>query len=105
MEKDMTNTANGRKHEGPKKHLITFAISIVLTIIAFAAVGTGLIQNPLILIAFILVLAVIQAGYQLYVWMHLKDEGHRWPALMIYTGGLVAVITVISFILWVWIGI
>jgi cytochrome c oxidase subunit 4 len=105
MANKLTNTANGRKHESSRKHWVTFALSIVLTIIAFLAVGGGFIQNPFLLTAFIVVLALIQAGYQLFVWMHLKDDGHRWPGLMIASGVLVAIITVISLMIWSWIGI
>lgn len=102
MENKASKPVRGRQVESPKKHYVAFAVSILLTIAAFAAVGLGLIQNATLLIAFILVLAIIQAAYQMLVWMHMKEEGHRWPAVMIVTGAAVAVITVIALYIWIW---
>lgn len=94
-----------RHHEKPTKHFITFGISIVLTVIAFLAVGLEWITEPLQLIVFIVALALVQAGYQLFVWMHLKDEGHRWPGLLIFTGLFVAITAIVGLMLWSWVGI
>jgi cytochrome c oxidase subunit 4 len=105
MEHQVSNSSssgNKKTHEGPGKHYITFIVSILLTVVAFYAVGAGWIQDPTTLIIFILVLAVIQAAAQLFVWMHLKDKGHAWPAILLFSGLLVAVITVAALILWVW---
>jgi cytochrome c oxidase subunit 4 len=100
-----SNNNAERHHEKPTKHFVTFAISIVLTIIAFLAVGLEWITEPLPLIAFIVFLALIQAGYQLFVWMHLKDQGHRWPGLLLFTGVFVAITAVVGLMLWSWVGI
>lgn len=103
MEHKTSKPIGERKLESPKKHYVTFIISLVLTALAFGAVGMGWITDPFMLVVFILALAILQAGYQLYVWMHLQEEGHRWPSIMIYSGALVAIITVVALILWSWV--
>ncbi|RSL33033.1 cytochrome aa3 quinol oxidase subunit IV [Salibacterium salarium] len=56
----------------PKKHIVGFIASIVLTIIAaWAALGSGL-PTPWIITA-IMVLAVIQACIQLFMFMHMTE--------------------------------
>ncbi|MBY7144627.1 cytochrome C oxidase subunit IV family protein [Virgibacillus sp. NKC19-3] len=58
----------------PVKHLIGFLISIVLTIIAaWTALGSDLPNHWII--AAIMALAVIQAGIQLFMFMHIIESG------------------------------
>lgn len=92
-----------RRHrvEGPRNHYITFVISILLTMLAFAAVAFGDL-DPRFVISFIVVLAIVQAVFQLAYWMHMKDRGHNLPILFIFTGGFVALLAVISAIYWMW---
>ncbi|MGE5701622.1 MAG: cytochrome C oxidase subunit IV family protein, partial [Clostridia bacterium] len=63
------------KHDGPKQHIVAFFLSIVLTMLAFAAVAYEAIPRKFVA-PFIVLLAIIQAAFQFYVWMHAKDRGH-----------------------------
>ncbi len=87
-----------KKHESPKRHLVAFVVSIILTALAFLAVIVGGTSGYVI--PFIIVLGIIQAGFQLYIWMHMDQKGHELPELGIYTGLLVAIITIIAFVYW-----
>lgn len=92
-----------RRHrvESSRNHYITFAISILLTMLAFAAVAFGDLDARFV-IAFIVVLAIAQAIFQLAYWMHMKDRDHAFPILFIITGGVVALLAVIAALFWMW---
>lgn len=74
----------------------SFILSLVLTVIAFAVVAMGV--EYWVAIAIILVLAVIQVFLQLYIFMHLKDQGTSFPRLFIASGALIALVTAIAFL-------
>ncbi|MGP4106861.1 cytochrome c oxidase subunit IVB [Virgibacillus sp. L01] len=76
-----------------QKQLITFALMILFTIIAFVIVATGMMQKMFV-IPVLLILAVIQVAFQFYYFMHMKDKGHEMPALMIYGGVWAALLTI-----------
>ncbi|HJV45181.1 MAG TPA: cytochrome C oxidase subunit IV family protein [Bacillota bacterium] len=84
--------------EGPKRHLITFVISILFTAFAFAAVVFAG-QSPFVA-PFIVVLALVQVLFQLYIWMHMDQKGHELPAIGIYFGFLIAFLAVVTFVYW-----
>jgi cytochrome c oxidase subunit IV len=86
------------RHEGPKRHLIAFVASIVFTAFAFAAVILAP-ESPFVA-PFIIVLGIVQALFQLYIWMHMDQKGHEMPATFIYFGFFVAMTAVITFIYW-----
>lgn len=89
------------RHTGAKNHLITFAVSLLLTALAFLAVASGVVEgNALVLL--LLFLAFVQVLFQLYIWMHMEQKGHGFVALCMYSGVGLAVVVVISFLLWVW---
>ncbi|MEW9669325.1 cytochrome C oxidase subunit IV family protein [Ammoniphilus sp. 3BR4] len=101
MAQQVNNTeTNSKPHkpEGKKRHLVAFIVSIILTAFAFLAVILG--GSNAFVIPFIIVLGIIQAGFQLYIWMHMDQKGHELPELGIYTGLLVAVLTIIVFVYW-----
>ncbi|MFB4167622.1 cytochrome c oxidase subunit IVB [Virgibacillus sp. JSM 102003] len=75
-----------------QKQLITFALMILFTIIAFVIVASGVMQKMFV-IPVLLILAVIQVAFQFYYFMHMKDKGHEMPALMIYGGIWAALLT------------
>jgi cytochrome c oxidase subunit 4 len=83
-------------------HIWAFVVSVGLTAFAFLAVGMGIIENTMILGMFILLLAVIQVVFQLFVWMHLNQKGHEIPIWFIFSGIFVAVITVGALMLLIW---
>lgn len=91
----------GEVHEGPKNHLITFALSLLLTFIAFMATA-----NPSLSTGFVMFLlaamAFAQAVMQLAYWMHMKDKGHFYPKLFLSMGGIVAFLGFIAAVYWMW---
>ena len=92
------------RHEGPKNHYLTFLVSSILTILAFVSVMYGLENTSTkeFVYAFILVLAVIQALFQAFVWMHLKDKGHLYPIIFLSAGVIVAFTCIVMGIYWLW---
>ncbi|MDQ8734800.1 cytochrome C oxidase subunit IV family protein [Paenibacillus sp. LHD-38] len=89
------------KVEGPKKHIIAFLFSILLTFIAFATVISGEINKDFIYI--ILVgLAVLQVFVQMAFWMHMKDRGHTFAIIGILTGVFIVFTCVIMAEYWAW---
>lgn len=106
MASNVSNSSRDHKRTpalaGAGQHIWSFLASAVLTIIAFAAVGLGWFSSTVTLIAFLIILALVQAGVQLFIWMHLKEKGHSFPSMFLATGGLIAIITVVSLYIWVW---
>lgn len=90
-----------RTPEGSRNHLITFVISIVLTILAFAAVMIPGLSREFVY-SLLVLMAILQVLVQLGIWMHLKDRGHFWAILAMIFGGLVVVYAVISVLFWTW---
>lgn len=89
-----------RHHEGPRNHYLSFALSIVLTILAFAAVNADLSRSFTLM--FIVVLALVQVLFQLAFWMHMKDKGHFYAKVGIAFGAFIAFTGVISAVYWMW---
>ncbi len=91
----------GRVHEGPRNHFLTFAVSILLTALAFFAVmNSGL--NRTFINFFILFLAVVQVIFQLAFWMHMKDRGHFYAIAGLITGAIVALTAFAAALIWMW---
>ncbi|UVI28975.1 cytochrome C oxidase subunit IV family protein [Paenibacillus spongiae] len=89
------------KHEGPKKHIIAFIFSIVLTVIAFATVAAGEI-NVKFTYMLLVGMALLQVFIQMAFWMHMKDRGHMFAIIGILSGVFVAFTCVIMAEYWVW---
>jgi cytochrome c oxidase subunit IV len=87
--------------EDMKHQVISFVLMILLTLIAFAAVGYDKF-SPWFSVPFILLLAVVQVLFQLYYFMHMSHKGHEMPAVFMYGGILVAFVTVWAFSVIVW---
>ncbi|WP_048602166.1 cytochrome C oxidase subunit IV family protein [Rubeoparvulum massiliense] len=89
--------------EATMKHLWTFILSIFLTVIAFVAVEQGL-MSTFALMVFLIALAIIQASFQLYIWMHLeqKDHEHSFGAAFMFSGFFVALVTIIVLVYLIW---
>src|SRR5690625_6051176 len=68
-----------------KKQVISFALMIVLTLVAFGIVATGSVPK-MYAIPILLIMAIVQVGFQFYYFMHLKDKGHEVPAILMYGG-------------------
>ncbi|RCW48920.1 cytochrome C oxidase subunit IV family protein [Paenibacillus prosopidis] len=89
------------KVEGPKKHIIAFIFSVLLTFLAFATVISGEINKDFIYI--ILVgLAVLQVFVQMAFWMHMKDRGHMYAIIGILSGVFIVITCVIMAEYWAW---
>ncbi len=78
----------------------TFAIMIFLTLISFTAVYAGFPAN--FIIPIILLLAAVQVILQLYYFMHMSHKGHETASLFLFSGVMVAFITVLTFLTIVW---
>lgn len=100
MEKE-TQSNRSHNHEGPKNHIISFVVSIFLTLLAFWAIISKQVSTAFA-IPFILCLAVIQVLFQLLYWMHMKEKGHGQPMLFMASGALVAFVTILTFLIWLW---
>lgn len=87
--------------EGPQKHIAAFAFSVVLTLIAFAAVAAGGV-NAAFTVILLLAMAVLQVIVQMGFWMHLKDKGHLMPIIFMLGGFFVAGTCIVMALAWVW---
>ncbi|RFA37603.1 cytochrome c oxidase subunit IVB [Virgibacillus dokdonensis] len=97
-----TNTFQKQKNkEEMKKQLITFVLMIGFTIVAFAIVATEA-MDKMFAVPLLLILAVVQVGFQFYYFMHMKDKGHEFPSVMIYGGVFAAMLTVAALVAIVW---
>ncbi|GIP41443.1 hypothetical protein J31TS4_47230 [Paenibacillus sp. J31TS4] len=101
-EQQHTSSPSGRHRlEGPKNHYITYIASILLTMLAFAAVMyLGL--DKMFLVIFLVGMAIVQAVLQLAVWMHMKERDHVYPIIGIAFGAFVAIGGFMAAIFWMW---
>ena len=89
-------------HGGVKRHLVAFIGSLLLTALAFIAVAVEAVP-PGFTVPFIVVLAFLQALFQLFVWMHMDQKGHEFARISIFAGLFFVLAAVIVFVFWVWI--
>lgn len=87
--------------EEMRYQIVSFTMMIFLTLVAFVAVGVGEFSSWFI-IPFILLLAVVQVVFQLYYFMHMSHKGHEAPALFLYSGLLVGLVTILAFVTIIW---
>jgi cytochrome c oxidase subunit 4 len=87
--------------EDMKHQVVTFAMMIFLTIVAFIAIGYDGI-GEWFKVPFIIILAVVQVIFQLYYFMHMSHKGHETAALFLYSGVGVAALTVLTFMTIIW---
>ncbi|MBP1992441.1 cytochrome C oxidase subunit IV family protein [Paenibacillus eucommiae] len=89
------------KHESPRNHYMSYIISILLTMLAFAVVLYGGLDRSFIMV-FIVSLGFVQATIQLLFWMHAKERGHFLPLLFMVGGLIVAITGVIAALYLTW---
>jgi Heme/copper-type cytochrome/quinol oxidase, subunit 4 len=94
-------TKKRHKHEGPQKHIVAYIMSLVLTLIAFAAVIAGEVNTSFI-IFILLMMAGLQVFVQMGFWMHMKDKGHGFATISILGGIVIAFTMIIMAEYWVW---
>ncbi|WP_168119846.1 cytochrome C oxidase subunit IV family protein [Paenibacillus sp. HB172176] len=87
--------------EGPKKHIIAFICSILLTLVAFATVMSGEVNKEFIYLI-LLGTAFLQVFVQMAFWMHMKDRGHTFAIIGILMGIFVVFTVVIMARYWAW---
>ncbi|MBA2174301.1 cytochrome c oxidase subunit IVB [Halobacillus locisalis] len=86
--------------EEMKQQVISFVMMILFTFVAFGMVMAGV--DSFFVIPVLLLLAIVQVVFQLYYFMHMKNKGHDMPALMMYGGAAVALLTIITFTTIIW---
>jgi len=90
-------------HDGVKRHLVAFIGSLVLTALAFISVAYEVIPVSFT-VPFIVILAIVQALFQLFVWMHMDQKGHEFARISIFAGSFFIAAAIFVFIFWVWVG-
>src|ERR1700720_2519831 len=92
-----------RKHkvEGPLNHYLAYIVSILLSMLAFAVVIYGGLDRSFLLV-FLISMAIVQAIFQIYVWMHGKERGHFFPLMFLFTGAFVALTAAVAAVYWMW---
>ncbi|MYL33007.1 cytochrome c oxidase subunit IVB [Pontibacillus yanchengensis] len=89
-----------KNKEEMKYQLITFAAMIIFTLVSFGLVIGE--YHPMFTIPVIILLACVQVGFQLYYFMHMNHKGHALPALFLYSGVFVAILTILAMVTIVW---
>jgi cytochrome c oxidase subunit 4 len=90
-----------RSIEEMRHQVVSFALMIFLTLIAFAAVAIKGFSAWFI-VPFILLLAIVQVIFQLYYFMHMSHKGHEAPSMFLYSGVLVGAVTILAFTTIIW---
>lgn len=83
-----------------KMQVVTFALMIFLTLIAFVAVNAGF--SPYYVAPIILVFAGIQVVLQLYYFMHMNEPNMGFISFFMWSGIFVAFITILCFVTIIW---
>ncbi|MFE8695318.1 cytochrome c oxidase subunit IVB [Cytobacillus sp. FJAT-53684] len=91
-----------RKNAEEMRHqLVTFALMIFLTLVAFVAVAyEGF--SAWFIVPFILVLAGVQVIFQLFYFMHMSHKGHEAAKLFMYSGAFIAFVTILCYTTIIW---
>lgn len=90
-----------KNKEGMKAQVITFVLTIFLTLISFAAVGFEIFPVKFV-VPFILLLAVVQVIFQLYYFMHASEKEHEMPMFFMYSAMVAAFVTILAMVTIVW---
>src|SRR5690625_875580 len=90
-----------KTQEQMKHQVLTFAMMIAFTIVSFGLVIADI--SKLFTTFIILLLALVQVLFQLFYFMHLKEEEHEFPTIMIFAGlfaGSLAVVAMTTITWW-----
>ncbi|MGM8214343.1 cytochrome c oxidase subunit IVB [Bacillaceae bacterium W0354] len=106
---DNTNSVNHKdefykkKNKAEMKHqVLTFVMMIAFTIVSFGLVMSDV--SKLFTTLTILLLAGVQVMFQLFYFMHLKEEEHEFPTIMIFAGIFAATLCILGLTTIVWWG-
>lgn len=91
-----------RKKKGSRIHLVSFAASVLLTLLAFGAALYGEMSADL-LVPFLMLMAAIQLGMQLINWMSMKDRNDFYSIANLAFGSIMTLVAVGAAVYWVWI--
>ena len=80
--------------------LTGFSFMIFLTFMAFAMVALDF--NATFIMGAVMLFAFIQVIMQFYYFMHMKDKGHEFPALLIFGGIWVTFLVGVTFVTIIW---
>lgn len=97
--KSASSREKGSDGEIEKKYVISFTWMILLTLISFILVGSGVISTSF-LIPIILLLATVQVVLQLVTFMHLKEKGHAFPVVFVIGAAVVAATCIVAMVFW-----
>jgi len=86
--------------EEMKYQVVSFALMIFLTLIAFGAVYADF--SKWFTIPIIFLLAIVQVIFQLYYFMHMSHKGHEAPQLFLFSGVFIAFLTILTFSTIIW---
>ena|SRR5690625_493021 len=101
VKNDTDSFRRQKSKEEMQKQVIAFALMIIFTLIAFAIVATDSI-NRMYIIPILFLMAIVQAGFQFFYFMHLKDKDHEMPATLIYGGIWAAFLTLAGLMVISW---
>ncbi|MDR6998038.1 cytochrome c oxidase subunit IVB [Neobacillus niacini] len=90
-----------KSSEEMRYQVISFALMIFLTLLAFAAVAIKGFTTWFT-VPFIILLAIVQVVFQLYYFMHMKHKGHEASSLFLYSGLLIGLLTILAFSTIIW---
>ncbi|WP_458414019.1 cytochrome c oxidase subunit IVB [Schinkia sp. CFF1] len=88
--------------EEMNQQFVVFALTIFLTLLAFASVVFKDTINNWFVTPFIFILAIVQVIFQLFYFMHMSHKGHAAPILFIFSGVLVAAVSILALMTVVW---
>lgn len=97
----LTDYHKQKNREEMKRNVISFALMIISTIIAFAVVASG-VMDRIFAVFLLFILATVQVAFQFFYFMHMKEKGHALPAVMIIGGTWAAFLTVFGLVAAVW---
>lgn len=95
-------SAVGHPETASRVHLFSFAVSVLLTLLAFGAALYGELPADL-LVPFLMLMAVIQLIQQLVYWTRLKSRNDLLSILSLAFGSLVTLAALGAALYWVWV--
>jgi cytochrome o ubiquinol oxidase operon protein cyoD len=95
-----THAARGSAHGTQKTYITGFAVSLVLTVLSFGAVMSGLVPHDMIL-GTITLLAVGQLLVQLGLFLHLGTAPAQRNNTVIFALSMLLITTIVTGSLWV----
>ncbi len=93
--------ADGPAHGSRKQYVIGFLLSVLLTAVPFALVMTGVLADPRLTAALVMVCAVVQIVVHMIYFLHMNTKSENGWTLMALIFTLILVVIVLAGSLWV----